>query len=194
MVVNRVLWPVACFCALLIASTPDARAADWKQKSFKVKGGGELELEYPESWGRKPEYNTYDTITDLRFGPFGPKEKPVFYVLIQSVLALDPISDEGLLEITGLEIANFREMAFETDIPIKELEGPNMVARYFSITDSDSKRGEFDYLTMAVIRSGRLLVKCYFFSSRGAPSFGADAIRMMQGINYIAPEPKPERE
>ena len=42
--------------------------------------------------------------------------------------------------------------------------------------------------------SGHLLVKCYFFSSDGAPDFGADAMQMMRGIHYIAPPPEPEED
>lgn len=171
----------------LIASASQTMADDWKQQSFKVAGGGSLEFEYPVSWGKKPEYTTFDNVTDVQFGPYGTSEKPIFLVHLQSVVALDPITDEELVEITKTEISGYKEAAFETDIPIKDLQGPNILAHYFSITDSESNRGEFDYLTMALIGSGRLLIKCYFFSSDGAPDFGADAIRMMQGIKYTEP-------
>lgn len=194
MYLDKIRWPVAVCCVFLWVAAPDSHAADWKQKSFKIEGGGILELEFPDSWGKKPAYNVYDDVTDLQFGPFGPKEKPLFLVHLVSVLALEPLSAEDLVKVTDLEIDNFRETAFETDIPVKDIRGPNMVAHYFSITDSESKRGEFDYLTAAVIRSGRLLIKCYFLSSRGAPEFGADAKRMMQSIKYIAPVPKQEKE
>ena len=82
---------------------------------------------------------------------------------------------------------NFREV-------INDFEGPNIVGHYFSVTEKESKRGEFDYMTMAVISSGRLLVKCYFLSSDGAPDFGADAMQMMRSIKYIAPPPEAEKK
>lgn len=182
------------FFVLLLISASDSFANDWKQKDFKIEGGGILQLEYPDSWGKKPAYNVYDDVTDLQFGPFGPREKPLFLVHLVSILALEPLSDDDLHKVTDLEIDNFREMAFETDIPVNDLDGPNMDALYFSITDNEPKRGEFDYLTAAIVRSGRLLIKCYFLSSRGAPEFGADAKRMMQSIKYTAPVLKPENE
>ena len=192
MFLNRSGRLAAIMCGVALMSMSDARAADWKQKDFKVAGGGVLEMEYPLSWGKKPEYDTFETITNFRFGPIGPREKPLFLVSIEAVLALDPISEEELLTITKAEIEKFREMAFETEIPIKDLEGSHIIAHYFSISDSESKRGEYDYLTMAVIASGRLLIKCNFLSSDGAPEFGADAIRMMRSIRYTAPETKPK--
>jgi hypothetical protein len=38
------------------------------------------------------------------------------------------------------------------------------------------------------------MVKCFFFSSDGAPDFGADAVQMMQSIRYVAPEPEEEKD
>lgn len=187
------LWLSIVSCIFVSLQTSHAKADDWTQKSFKVAGGGSLQFEFPKSWGRKPAHNIVETITDIRFGPFGPREKPVFMVNVQSVLAADPINDEALLEIAEIDIANYKESTDQTDIPIKDLQGPNMIAHYFSITDQESKRGEFDYLTLAIIGSGRLLVKCYFFSSDGAPDFGADAIRMMQSVKYLAPVPKEKK-
>lgn len=194
MMFERLQWLAAVCCGLLLLSLSETQAADWRQKSFKVAGDGRLELEYPDSWGKKPEYDTVDTLTGIRFGPYGPREKPIFLVELQAVVALDPITDEALMEMTTLEVANFKQMAFESEIPIMDLHGKDSVAHYFSITDRESKRGEFDYLTMALVRSGQLLIKCYFFSSDGAPDFGADAIRMMQSIKYIPPAPEPEKE
>ena len=170
-----------------------AEADDWNRKSFKTVGGGALEFEFPKSWGKKPEYNIFDSVTDIQFGPFGTKAKPIFLVHLQAVVAVDPISDADLMEITKIEVENFRNTAFETDIPVSDFEGPNISAHLFSITDKDSKRGEFDYLTMAVVSSGPLLIKCYFFSSDGAPEFGPDAMQMMRSIKYTPPEVKEEK-
>ena len=82
----------------------------------------------------------------------------------------------------------------QTEIPINDVEGPAVTGIYFSITDRESKVGEFDYLTLAILRSNHLLIKCYFYSSDGAPDFGADAMQMMQSIRYDAPEPEEEKD
>ena len=181
-------------CGLVLLISAGARADDWIHKSYKVNGGGTLEFEFPKSWGKKPKYDKFDTVTDIQLGPYGPKSKPVFLFHLQSVISSDAITDADLMEIARIEIENVKQISFETEVPINNLEGPDVAGRYFSITDQTSKRGEFDYLTMAVMRSGKLLVKCYFFSSDGAPDFGADAIQMMQSIKYTAPEPKPEKK
>jgi len=182
------------FGGLLLVFSANVKADDWAERSFKVAGGGVLTMEYPESWSKKPRYETFDAVTDIRFGPHGPKAKPVFLVHTQSFLAVEPISAEGLAEIAEVEVANLKDTAFETEIVVNGLQGVDNSILYFSITDRESRRGEFDYLTMAVISSGKLLTKCYFFSSDGAPDFGADAIRMMQSIKYTAPPPEEEKD
>jgi hypothetical protein len=90
-----------------------AKSDDWIQKSFKAAGGGTLEFEYPKSWGKKPEYNIFDSITDIQFGPFGTKARPIFLVHLQAVLAVDPISDAALMEITKIDVEEYRNTALE---------------------------------------------------------------------------------
>ena len=193
MLLKRAKSTAAIICGLVFLISAVAEADDWIQKSFKTVDGGALEFEFPKSWGKKPEYNNFDSVTDIQFGPFGTKAKPIFLVHLQAVAAVDPISNADLMEITKLEVENFRNTAFETDIPVSDFEGPNITAHLFSITDKESKRGEFDYLTMAVVSSGPLLIKCYFFSSDGAPEFGPDAMQMMRSIKYTPPEVKEEK-
>jgi len=183
----------AILCGLVLANPSAAKTDDWTHKSFKAAGGGTLEFEYPKSWGKKPEYNIFDSITDIQFGPFGTKAKPIFLVHVQAVLAVDPISGTALMEITKVDLENYKNTALETDIQVSDFQGPNISAHLFSITDKESKRGEFDYLTLAVISSGRLLIKCYFLSSDGAPEFGPDAMQMMRSIKYTPPEPEEEK-
>lgn len=193
MLLNTLRNTAVC-CGLLLLFSVNSRADDWTQGSFDVAGGGVLTMEYPNYWGKKPKYETFDAVTDIQFGPYGPREKPFFLVHLQSFLAVDPISAKDLMEITEVEVTKLKQISFETDVPINDLQGPHNIAHYFSITDRESKRGEFDYLTMAVIASGNLLTKCYFFSSDGAPDFGADAMQMMQSIKYTAPVPKPDKK
>ena len=165
-----------------------ALADDWADREFKVAGGGTVSLSYPLSWGKKPDYELFDTITDLQFGPYGPKSKPVFLVHLQGVLAMEKPASADLMEIARLEVENLKNTAFETDIPINNVASQTSEGVYFSITDKESKRGEFDYLTMAIVASGQLLLKVYFLSSDGAPDFGADALQMMRSIEYHPPE------
>jgi len=193
MLLKRARNTAAIFCGLVLVLSATAGADDWNHKSFKTVGGGTLEFEFPKSWGKKPEYNIFESVTDIQFGPFGTKAKPIFLVHLQAVVAVEPISDADLMEITKLEVENFRNTAFETDIPVSDFEGPNISAHLFSITDKESKRGEYDYLTMAVISSGPALIKCYFLSSDGAPEFGPDAMQMMRSIKYTPPEVKEEK-
>jgi len=189
---NRFLTAAAVCCGVILAHSADVRAEDWIQKSVKVAGGGTLDFEFPESWGKKPLLDATDGITTIRFGPYGPRKKPFFLVHIESVTAMEPVSNEDMMKVTEAEVTSHKTIAVETDVPINELSGTNVTGHYFSITDRKSKLGEYDYMTLAVLRSGYLLIKCYFFSSDGAPDFGADAVQMMQSIKYTAPPPEPE--
>ena len=193
MLLKRTRNTAAIICGLVLMISAAAEAEDWVHKSFKTVGGGTLEFDFPKSWGKKPEYEIFDAVTDIQFGPFGTKAKPIFLVHIQAVVAVDPIGDTDLLEITKVDVENYKNTAFETDIPISDFQGPNISAHLFSITDKESKRGEYDYLTMAVISSGKLLIKCFFLSSDGAPEFGPDAMQMMRSIKYTEPPPKTEK-
>lgn len=171
----------------LLLSVP-GNADDWAAKTFKVEGGGVLFMEYPLSWGKKPSYETFENITDIKFGPYGPKSKPIFLAQLQSIVAADAPTPADLVEIAKIEVENVRNIAFETEFPLNEFAGPTSNGVYFSITDQESKRGEFDYLTMAVVASGNLLIKVYFLSNDGAPDFGADAMQMMHSLKYTSVE------
>ena len=182
---------IGCLACILPAG---AKAEDWMQKSVKVAGGGTMDFEFPVSWGKKPALDRAEGISTVRFGPYGPRKKPFFLVHLESVTAVEPVTAEDVKNMTVLEIDNQRKIAVETDIPVNDIEGPSVSGHYFSITDQSSKIGEFDYLTLAILRSDHLLIKCYFFSSDGAPDFGADAMQMMQSIKYTKPPPEPEKK
>jgi len=189
------IWFSALVCSgLAVFWAGEVQAEDWMQKSVEVAGGGSFYFEFPESWGKKPKIDSFEGVTTVRFGPYGPKKKPIFLVHLESVTAVDPISSEALLKLAEDEAANHKKIAAETSISINDLSGPTVAGHYFSVTDRESKMGEFDYLTLAILSSSHLLVKCYFFSSDGAPDFGADAMQMMRSIKYLAPPPEPEEE
>ena len=194
MLFRKVWISAAVFCGLASIFSAEARSEDWMQKSITVAGGGTFEFEYPKSWGKKPDLDAVDGISSVRFGPYGPRKKPFFLVHIETMTAIEPITAEALAKMTELEVTNHKKIAVETDVPINDFQGPNVAGHYFSITDRSSKIGEFDYLTLAILASDYLLIKCYFFSSDGAPDFGADAMQMMQSIKYTAPPPEPEEE
>ena len=181
-------------CGLALMMPANASAEDWINKSTKVVGGGLINFEYPESWGKKPVVKTGQSATKIRFGPYGPKRKPVFQVEIETVTTMEPAGEAEIKTIAEGEVANYSLTAAETNIPLNDIAGPKVSGFYFSITDSESKIGEFDYLTLAVLRSDNLLVRCFFFSSDGAPDFGADAMQMMRSITYTPPEVKEEKE
>ena len=175
--------------ALLLMLAADLFADDWVRRTFNVEGvkDGLLTFEYPLSWGKKPKYKTFDNVTDITFGPYGPRAKPVFLLQMQLVPTIDPVNADQLNQIAEAEVGAFSDVAFESDISINALQGEHSSIRYFSITDKEKRWGEFDYLTMAVVASGALLTKVYFFSSDGAPDFGADAVRMLESIKYTPP-------
>ena len=178
--------------ALLV--TGSARADDWVQRDYKVVGGGRVQFDYPTSWGRKPKREAFDIVTDFKFGPYGPREKPILMIQLQTVLATETMSDEDLRKAAEAEVEKLKPLAFETEIPLSDVQGPHARGHYFSITDRESKRGEYDYLTMALVVADQLLIKCYFFSSDGAPEFGPDAVRMMQSLKYVPPEEKKKKD
>ena len=179
--------------SMIFAAAARADDDDWAVKEFGVTGDGIMTLTYPLSWGKKPSYDRGESITDLKFGPYGPKSKPIFLAHVQAIVAVDPIAAASLMELSKQMVEQYRATAFETDIPISDFQGPNNFGHLFSITDSKPKRGEFDYLTMAVVASDNLLAKVYFFSSDGAPNFGSDAMQMLRSIRYTPPEVKEEK-
>ncbi len=192
--VLRQIWILAVLCGGLAFGLPaSSQADDYITVSLEVASGGTMDIELVKSWG-SPTVDTTEGVTNIRFGPNGPKKKPIFMAHVAALTATTAIPPEALMQITQKEIAEARELAAEATIPISDLKGENSSGHYFSMTDRESKFGEFDYLTVAVIGSEQLLVKCFFFSNDGAPEFGEDAIRLMKSIKYIAPPPQPEVE
>lgn len=193
---NPIRTTIAAFGAILLLLATTLQAEDWSSQTFDVQGVKKayMSFEFPLSWGKKPRYKAFDNVTDISFGPYGPKSKPVFLVNLQSVPTTEVISAEQLRQIAEAEIRLLSEEAFESEIPVNEMQGPDNLILYFSITDKDKSWGEFDYLTKAVVASGALLTKVYFFSSDGAPDFGADALRMLESIKYTPPPVETEKK
>ena len=188
------IWISAVLCGGVAFGLPaSSQADDYITVSLEVANGGIMDIELIKSWG-SPTVDTTEGITNIRFGPNGPKKRPIFMAHIAALTANTTIPPEALMQITEKEIAQARELAAEATIPISDVKGEYSSGHYFSITDHESKFGEFDYLTVAVVGSEQLLVKCFFFSNDGAPEFGDDAIRLMKSVKYTAPPPQPETE
>ena len=126
---------------MLLAATLNAE--DWVRQAFDVKGvkKATMSFEFPLAWGKKPRYTTFDNVTDISFGPYGPKSKPVFLVQLQSVPTIEAITAERLRQVAEAEVEQLSGVAFESEIPINELQGPNSLILYFSITDKEKKLG-----------------------------------------------------
>ena len=146
----------ALCCGLILMVPAEAQSDDWMQKTVKVAGGGTLDFEFPESWGKKPDLHAADGVSSIRFGPYGPRKKPFFLVHIESVTALEPVSSEDVMGLTEQEATSHKRIAVETDVPINDLQGPEVAGHYFSITDRESKLGEYDYMTLAILASDYL--------------------------------------
>lgn len=185
---RKALLAAALWAGLCLGSTAAAQVQDYIRVDLPLANSGLLGIEFNKAWG-KPTFETTNGITTMTFGPHGPKKKPTFLTQIAGLTANTVISDEALMQFTQKELTEVRALAAETNISITDVKGENVSGHFFSITDRESKFGEYDYLTVAVLGSGHMLVKCYFFSNDGALDFGEDAIRLMESIEYTPPLP-----
>ena len=118
MYLKKVSISAIIYCISAAILSVDVCAEDWIRKEFEVAGGGIFSFEFPTSWGKKPEYISADGVTQIRFGPYGPKSKPIFLLNVMAGVSTKTISDVQLLEFTKIEVEKLRSSAFETDIPI----------------------------------------------------------------------------
>ena len=188
MILKKIWISAFLWGGLALGLSASVQADDFITVSLDVASGGIMDIGLPKPWG-SPTLETSDGVTHIMFGPNGPRKKPIFRAHIAALTANAPIAPEALMRLTQKEMGEVRELAAESNIPINDVKGENSSGHYFSITDRESKFGEYDYLTVAVVSSGPLLVKCFFFSNDGAPEFGEDAIRLMESVNYKAPPP-----
>lgn len=181
----------AAFAGAWLPWAAVAQETRWRLHSFELENFGTVEWQYPVSWGKEPEIQTGENVTVLRFGPYGPKAKPEFMVVLNAQPAIaDSVTDEQLKGMLEGFAEALKSSAQESEIPLNKVTGKNAFGYYFSMTDRESKWGEFDYLTQAGITSGRLVLTFQFLSSDGAPDFGADAIRAMESVKFVPTPPK----
>lgn len=189
---NRLLkrWAIWALAATLLATGP-AIAEETIRHEVKLKKLGMLMLELPKAWGRKPEMTKRDGLINLSFGPFGSRREPVFLVSMDLAVTVDELNKEQVESVAKTVLENYRGVALEADIPIVPVEGDTSYGYYFTLTDKDKKPREYQYLTLAVVYTNRMIITSYFLANDGAPDFGPDALHMMRTSKFI---PVPEKE
>ena len=142
-------------------------------------------MEAPEWWGKKLNITrSNDGQTDIQFAGLGTKRNPVFTVYLFVRIATDELTQDVLKEMTTVATERFANVAIESEILINEFAHPNGMAYYFAITDRERKPREYQYLTMALMKTGGIVIQFQFLSNDSAPDFGADAMHMMRNATH----------
>lgn len=180
---------LAITCIVLVLAP--AHAEDLRTHSIKMKAsGGKLEIEVPETWGRKPEVVQGDSATMIGFTPFGTRREPIFSIRIVAAASEEPVTVEMVRQAAETMRDEFHETALEENIDVNDVSGGNNMISYFTLTDKEIKPREYQYLTAAVVSDGTVVSSIWFFSNDGAPDFGADAMHLMETMRYIPKEEK----
>ncbi|MCH9696435.1 MAG: hypothetical protein K0U72_18105 [Gammaproteobacteria bacterium] len=166
-----------------------ATAEETIRHELKLKKVGLLAVELPSSWGSKPKMTNRDGLINVSFGPMGTRREPVFLVSMDLAVAVDDLSKEQVEGVAKGVLENYRGVALEAEIPIVLVEGESSFGYYFTLTDKEKKPREYQYLTLAVVYTNRMIVTSYFLANDGAPDFGADALHMMRTTRFL-PVPK----
>ena len=177
---------LASFCCVLLLLNSAASAADeLKQHKIKIRGGGVLTLEAPEWWGKKLNIETSeDGQMNIQFAGLGTKRNPIFAASLFVRIATDDLTQEKLKEMTAEASEQFANVAVEAEILIDEFAHPNGMAYYFAVTDRKRNPREYQYLTMAFMKTGGIVIQFQFLSNDTAPDFGADAMHMMRNATH----------
>lgn len=177
---------LASFCCVLLLLNSTASAADeLKQHQINISGGGVLTLEAPEWWGKKLDIKrSNDGQTDIQFAGLGTKRNPVFAVSLFVRIATDELTQDVLKEMAKVATERFANVAIESEVLINEFDHPNGTGYYFAITDRERKPREYQYLTMALMITGGIVIQFQFLSNDSAPDFGADAMHMMRNATH----------
>lgn len=176
--------------AITLLMIAPAMAEDTIRHELKLKKVGLLALELPSSWGSKPKITKRDGLTNVSFGPLGTRRDPVFLVSMDLAVAVDNLEKDQVEGIAKSVLENYRGVALEADIPVVLVEGDTSYGYYFTLTDKEKKPREYQYLTLAVVYTNRMIVTSYFLANDGAPDFGADALHMMRTSKFIPVPPK----
>lgn len=174
----------------ILLSVP-GHADDKRTHSIKMKAsGGKLEIEVPESWGRKPEVVQGENATMIGFTPIGTRREPVFSIRIVAAASEEPVTAELVRKAAEAMRDEFRETALEEEVVVNDITAGSNVISYFTLTDKEIKPREYQYLTAAVASDGSVVCSFWFFSNDGAPDYAADAMHLMETIRYIPKEAK----
>ncbi len=185
MLLNKFRYLASFCCVLLLLNSAASPADELKQHRIKIRGGGVLTLEAPEWWGKKLDIaRSEDGQTNIQFAGLGTKRNPIFAASLFVRIAADDLTQEKLKEITAEASEQFANIAVEAEILIDEFAHPNGTAYYFAVTDRNRKPREYQYLTLALMKTGGIVIQFQFLSNDSAPDFGADAMHMMRNATH----------
>lgn len=179
------------FLAILLATFVSApgHADERRTHSIKMKAtGGKLEIEVPESWGRKPEIQQGENATMIGFTPLGTPRDPVFRITIVAGVPEETVTSEIIRKSAEAVRDEFLETALEDEVTVNDMTGGKNLISYFTLTDKEIKPREYQYLTAAVVSDGVVVCSFWFFSNDGAPDYAADAMHLMETMRYIPKE------
>lgn len=162
-----------------------------RMHSVKMKAsGGKLEIEAPESWGRKPEITQGESATMIGFTPLGTPRNPIFKITIVAAVSEEPVVADMVRKAAESMRDEFRETALEDEVTVTDIASGSNLISYFTLTDKEIKPREYQYLTAAVVSDGTVVSSFWFFSNDGAPDYAADAMHLMETMRYIPKEAK----
>lgn len=166
----------------LLALLPSGAAAEsGGRRTYKLRGGGSLEVPVPPGWSQAvtPSEGRGLTIT------LTPSAGADFNVLITVVraersgptpLALDDL--RALVERRGRELL---PTAVEKSLRIDELRGSQARGYYYSLTDRAPKPGEYGYLTQGAAAVGSLSLSFTILTRSPDASARSAALELLKG-------------
>ncbi len=179
----RLQQSLAIITLLLIPSLVMGEAYD--TKSYPLPNHGKIQLNFPKSWKSKilqPKNNLPPTIAFLS------KTTSSFQVLMTPLWpGSEKVSpNQGNIK-KNIEqiIEQVKPISKEKEIPIKELKGKSGDGYYFSMTDKESKPGEFIHMTQGMYQLGELLITFTAFWNDGAGNISDKTIRILESATHI---------
>ncbi len=146
----RIAAPTLLITLLFCVAAPAMADDQYKTHRVKIKKHGAFYFDAPESWGIRPKREGKEGVSQARFGPFGTEREPIFMATITAAVSDEPVTEEKAKSMIEGELENYRKVAFETDIEINRFEGKHTISHYFTLTDSEKKPFEYQYLTLVI--------------------------------------------
>ena len=142
-----------------------------------VMGGGRaLVLDAPDEWRARARVGE----AQVQALELSPAEGGSFLLLVSAfpprAERRDVLEPAALRERAAAGARNVLASAVETELPLRDLEGPAVQGTYFSATDRAPKPGEYRHLTQALLASGGNVVTVTLLSNDDAEG-GPGALR-----------------